>query len=232
MKNKSNLSKQLLFYAVVGIIAVVLTIVSDVIMLGKTTNGYSYIKLSTETMVDISQGRVTFGTFLGVFILPFQLIGLIPIYYGLKPAGRSKAILMMLPIVHAAVIAVAFHVSYAFMASGWKLAYKLDPGNIMVKDMFSKFNLYWTITLVIMAIDVTFSSIVYIKLILTKKTLFSTWMAFFSPFIIILFMFLIIILIPAPIGGFIAPTFLNLSTLIFFTLSIFSRKEKEILQGS
>ncbi|MBC8061351.1 MAG: hypothetical protein H7Y18_11905 [Clostridiaceae bacterium] len=232
MKKTPNLPRQLLICALIGILAVVLTIVSDLIMLGKPTTAYSYIKLSTETMVNIPQWRVTYGTFLGVIMLPFQLLGLIPIYYGLKPAGKVKSILMILPAFYAAIIAVGFHISYAFMASGWKLAYKLEAGNLMVKDMLSTFNLYWTITLVIMAIAVTFSSILYVELLRTKKTLFPNWMVFFNPFSIIFCVFLIIVLIPAPVGGFIAPTFLNLSTLIFFTTSLFSRKEAQLGEHS
>lgn len=227
MKKAPDMPKQIFFCAIISIIAVLLTISSDLLMLGKPTTAYSYIKLSTETMADISQWRVTYGTMFGVIMLPLQLAGLVLIYYGLKPAGKRKTLLMILPAAHALIMAVGFHISYAFMASGWKLSYKLAPNNMMVADMLSKFNLYWTITLIIMAIDLVFSSTVYVRLLRTKKTLFPTWMAFFNPISIVLIMFLMIIFIPVPVGGYIAPTFLNLSTFTFFTVSLLSIKDKE-----
>lgn len=221
MKRASRVSKISLTCGLVGIIAVLLTIISDFILIGRPNSTYSFLKLGTESLNGLSPQRIFFGTFLGIIALPLQIAGLLPVYYGLKPAGKIGPLIVVLFAGHAVVVASAFHISYAFIASGWKLYHTIDSGNIAASEMLKSFDLYWKTTIIIMAVDLIFSSIFYILLIINKNTLYPKWMSLFNPAFILLYTFIMILPISNPIGGFVAPAFLNISTLIFFTFSTF-----------
>lgn len=221
MKRTSKMAKISLVCGLVGIIAVILTITCDFVLIGRPNSTYSFLKLGTESMHGLSQWRIFLGTFLGIIVLPLQIAGLIPVYYGLRSAGKIKSLIAVIIIGHAAVIASAFHISYAFIASGWKLYHTIGSENIAALEMISSFDLYWKTTIIIMAVDIILSSILYILLIMSKNTLYPKWMALLNPASIFLYTFIMILPIPNPIGGFVAPAFLNLSTLVFFTFSTF-----------
>lgn len=221
----------------IGITAVFFTIISDVILLGRPDSAYSFFANPTECMTEIPLWRITAGVFIGVFMLPFQLAGLAPLYYGLKPLGRKMQLLAVIPSGHALTMGIAFHMSYAFMASGWKLYHAAAPGNNAAAPgndsaalMMKSFDFYWKLLIVIMLAELIFCSCFFAITVLRGKTLFPKWMAAFNPLFIIGAMFVIIFLIPSPVGGFIAPTILNTSNFTFFILStvVISNREKDL----
>lgn len=202
----------------VGIIGVLLTIVSDLVLLGRPDTGYSFFKLGTASMTVIENWRITAGTFAGVVMLPFQIAGLISLYQGLKPSGRFLPAAVLLMDAHALIMGVAFHTSYAFIAGGWKL-FAAGPGNVDALGLVTDFDFYWKLFVVIMFSELAVGSIIFIVLVLKGKTLYPRWMAAFNPLFVTAFMLLMIPVIPSPVGGFVGPAVLNLSTLIFFVLS-------------
>lgn len=219
MKRKSKTAVIILLMGFVGIFGVLLTLVSDFILIGRPGSSYSFFKLGTESMAGFPQWRITIGTFLGILVIPMQLAGLGPMYYSLKHSGKIKALIIALTTAHTLILAVAFHVSYAFIASGWKLYYELGPGDIIALKMLKRFDYYWRIIIIIMAIELIFSSIFYSVIILRGNTLYPKWMALFNPMLVLIYTYLIILFIPHPVGGFVAPAFLNLATLFFLILS-------------
>lgn len=223
-RNKFNYVK---LFGLIGITAVFFTMISDLILLGQPDSAYSFFAYPTECMADIAQWRITAGVFIGVFMLPFQLAGLVPLYYGLKPLGKKIRLLVTIPAGHALTMGIAFHMSYAFMASGWKLSHEADtwndlinvaPRNDSVTLMMKNFDFYWKLLIVIMLAELIFSSCLFAISVLKGKTLYSKWMAAFNPLFILGFMSAIIYFIPAPVGGFIAPTILNTSNFMFFII--------------
>lgn len=221
MQRRPNIAEKTLKYGIIGITAVILTIICDFILIGRPNSSYSFLKLGTESMNGLSQWRILVGTFGGIVVLPLQIAGLMPLYYGLRPAGKVKSFVVAFIAGHAEVIAAAFHISYAFIASGWKLYHTVMPQNIAAAEMLKSFDLYWKITIVIMSVDLILSSVLFILLIISKNTLYPKWMALLNPCFIFLYTYLIVLPIPNPIGGFVAPAFLNISTLIFFSFSTF-----------
>lgn len=203
----------------IGIIGVLLTIASDLVMLGRPDTGYSFLKLGTSSMTGIESWRITAGTFVGVFMLPFQLAGLISLYHGLRPSGRVLPVVVFLMDAHALIMGVAFHASYAFIADGWKLFDAAGKGNMDVFGLMTDFDFYWKLMIAIMFTELIASSVLFVLLVLKGRTLYPKWMAILNPFCVTALMFLVIAVIPSPVGGFVGPAVLNLSTLIFFVLS-------------
>jgi hypothetical protein len=219
VKKKSKTAALILASGLGGILGVSLTLISDFILIGRPESSFSFFKLGTESMAGFPQWRITIGTFLGIIVIPMQLSGLVTMYYGLKSAGKIKALAVVLVTAHSLILAVAFHMSYAFIASGWKLYYELGFGDVIALKMLKRFDYYWRIIIVIMAVEIIFTSIVYSVIILRGNTLYPKWMALFNPMFVLVYTYLIILFIPHPVGGFVAPAFLNLATLMFFIFS-------------
>lgn len=219
MDNTQKRAKFVLIMGLIGITGVLLTIISDFILIGRPSSANAFFKLGTESLADLSQWRITVGAFLGIIVIPFQIAGLTTIYYGLKSAGKTKAIITVLTIAHTLMMAVAFHTSYAFIASGWNLYYELGSRDIVAEKMMNRFGYYWKIIIIIMAVELIFISAYFVFLILRGNTLYPKWMALFSPICLLLYMYPVVLIAPKPVGGFIAPAFLNLATLVFFILS-------------
>lgn len=219
MREKPTKASMILLVGLIGIIAALITIISDFILIGRPTNAYSFFMQGTEIMAELAPWRLTVGTFLGVVALPFQIVGLITVYNGLKLAGRRISLLVVITAAHALIIGVGFHISYAFIGSGWKLYYEIGAGNILATDLVKRFDFFWRITIIIMLVDLILSSIIYFIIIIKRKTLYPKWMSLLNPLCIVLVLFPIIYILPAPIGGFIASGCLNISTAVFYGFS-------------
>jgi hypothetical protein len=228
MYNTQKTAKFVLIMGLIGIIGVLLTIISDFILIGRPSSSNAFFKLGTESMADLSQWRITVGAFLGIIVIPIQIVGLTTIYYGLKSAGKIKAIIIVLTTAHTLMMAVAFHTSYAFIASGWNLYYELGTRDLIAEKMINRFGYYWKIIIIIMSVELILSSAYFVFLILRGNTLYPKWMALFSPLCVLVYMYPVVLIAPKPIGGFIAPAFLNLATLVFFILSTITVYKKLI----
>ena len=229
MEKGNSSSKKILVLGLIGITAVLFTVISDLILLGRPVSAYSFFRLGTESMADLSYWRITVGVFLGIIALPFQMAGIISLYYGLKPAGKLPTLAALIINAHALIMGVAFHASYAFIGCGWKL-YHEDLGSKIIADMVERFEFYWMVIIIIMMFELIISSFIYVRSIMSGKTLYSKWMALINPICVFVFMLPFILWIPAPVGGYVAPAYLNLSTMVFMccsTIVIYKRLKKE-----
>ena len=253
MTDSGRNARIVLISGMVGIISVMFTIISDLILLGRPESGYSFFLLPTECMTWIPGWRITLGTFLGVFMLPFQIAGLVPLYIGLKPSGKAIPAVTGLIGSHGLIMGVAFHTTYAFMAGGWKL-YHSAAGSVSLttgsetgsfigsgtgsltagsgagglasgpvsgspSSLMRDFEFYWKLIIIIMVTELILLSVLYIVTVLRGKSLFPKWMAILSPAAIVAAVVLVLLALPAPVGGYAAPTMLNLSNLTFFIIS-------------
>lgn len=215
-----------------GIFSALLTFASDMLLLGRPVSSYLFLQLGTQSMADLAHWRITSGTFLGIIVLPFQIIGLTSVYHGLKPAGKLWSYIVLLPSALALIMGIAFHVSYVFIGDGWKLVYLMGPNNSISSDIINRFVFYWKLIIIIIFIEILVSSVCFAVIILTRKTLYPKWMSIFNPICVFIFLFPMILIIPAPVGGYIAPGYLNLADMVFFTIStiVIYRTEKSYLK--
>lgn len=228
MEDKAGKAKTILVLGLVGIAGVLLTIISDFILIGRPNSASSFLKLGTESMAYLPDWRITAGAFMGIIVLPFQLAGLISVYEGLKPSGRVMPLIVVLTEAHALIMGVGFHVSYAYIGTGWRLHHQAGIGNEITLELVKKFDYYWNIIVFIMLAELLFSSIIYAVLIIRGKTRYPKWMAAFNPLCISLLLFPLIFILPAPIGGFMGPACFNISTLAFMSLSTYVIYKKSL----
>jgi hypothetical protein len=214
-----NKPRTVLILSMIGIFSAILTALSDLVLLGRPASGFSFLRLGTESMAGLAQWRITAGTFVGVFLLPFQIAGLISLYYGLRPAGKLLPAAVLLIDAHALTMGVAFHTSYAYIGSAWTQFHDNGSDSGPLSEILQRFGNYWRILLFIMLAELIIGSAAYILLVLSGKTLYPKWMALFNPLFLFFVLLLAILPIPEPVGGFVGPAVLNLSTLAFFILS-------------
>jgi hypothetical protein len=219
MQKVSTKGKWVLVGGVTGITGTLLTIISDFILLGRPVSTLSFFKLGTESMAGLAAWRITIGTFMGIIVLPLQIAGLTAVYFGMRPGGKRISFVVSAIYAHALIMGVAFHTSYAFIASGWKLYYEVGFKDLLAAEMMERFDYFWNIIIAIMLIELLFSSICFFVMVLKRKTLFPRWMGILNPLCIFVLMFPLIIWLPSPIGGYIGPAYLNLCTMLFLTLS-------------
>lgn len=212
--------KQVKTLGFIGIIAVCVTVVSDVILLGQPTGGYAYFMNPTACMAVIPPWRIMAGVLIGILMLPFQLAGLAPVYYAMQPAGRRKQLLALIPAAHALMLGIAFHMAHAFIAEGWRLSYSFSPANAAVDAMAKGFDLYWFLLLALMLAEMLLCSGVLAVSVWMGRTRFPKWVAVCNPLCVLGVVFLVLLALPAPVGGYVAPTIMNTTSLIYMTLSL------------
>jgi len=219
MENKKGKTKLILIISLLGIIGVLITIISDFILIGKPTSAFTFLRVGPESMWDISASRITAGAFIGVMALPFQLLGLAPVYFALKPAGKVLPAMAVIINAHALLMGVAFHISYVYIGSSWTLHHQA-AATLVTEKLVDQFSSYWMILSIIMFTEILVSSMIYILIILKGNSLFPKWMAMFSHLGVVVFTLLIVVVIPAPFGGYVGSACLNLATMIFFLLTL------------
>jgi hypothetical protein len=219
MKSKWSKADLIRLSGLIGILAAFLTAASDMILLGRPVSTYSFIRLGTQSMAGFEHWRILVGTFVGVFALPFQIAGAVPLYFGLKAAGSKIATLILGTSAYAVIMGVAFHASYAYIGSGWNMYYT-GADNNAAAGVLERFDLYWRIIIASMGAGLLLVSVCFIILVAGKKTLYPRWMVFFNPLCINLYLYPVMILIPTPVGGYIGPAYFNIATMIFFILAL------------
>ena len=226
MRKKRNKADWILIAGLTGILGALFTFLSDMILIGRPVSAHSFLKLGTESMADLAYWRITSGTILGIIVLPFQIIGLSTVYHGLKPAAKAMRYVVVFLFAHALIMGVAFHTSYAFIGSGWKLYYHMGSADLFASDIVKRFDFLWKVIVGIILVELLLSSIFYAIIILKRKTIYPKWMSIFNPICVLLFLYPFILVLPAPIGGYIAPGYFNLATMLFFILSTASILKK------
>ncbi len=234
MQDRSDEFNKVIRLVMIGILGVLVTTLSDFFLLGRPVSGAMFFKLSTESMVEIAHWRITFGTILGVIALPFEVLGLAPLYYGLKLSGRILPIAVVIADAHALLMGVAFHMSYAFMGSGWKLYYNQSFDPEIAEGLLDQYEGYWKLLLIIVLVDLLTATILFSIIILKRKSQFPRWMVIINPLISVLLVLPVVYFLPAPVGGYIAPAVLNIATLIFIivTLMLYRNDRRKELQSN
>lgn len=188
--------------ALVGIIASALSVTSDLLLMYNPDGNffdptYSYLK-------DIPAERMMIGHFMGIFFIPLELIGLLIVYAGLKPAGKKVATSMLVIGAYLGFPGVAYHGTVSF------IAYILrNP----MADQEAAFQWFKMLSDPLAGVFVTgffVVSLIFAIPTLKGKTLFPKWVAIFNPLMIYLVLVILYFVFPA-LGNFLIPTGFNLA---------------------
>ncbi|MEP3654684.1 MAG: DUF6796 family protein [Litorimonas sp.] len=173
---------------------------------------------------DISAERLSFGHFIAVLSAPLYLLGYWHLSKKLEPAGPKQAKAFFL------IGAYAFAVGTAWIGQRFFLGttvHEIAAGQDLsaLLAVFSEHNEPFVNVLRLAMLIV---SIIWIKLILTGKTAFPKWMAFFSPIVLLALMFALYFF-KTKIGLYVFPVAMNATHFIIFALAMFTARKSAAL---
>jgi hypothetical protein len=170
-------------------------------------------------LLHVSESRVTLGHFFAVIGAPLYLVGFWHIYLGLKPYGK------IIPLVNFFVTAYGFIFGTIWIGSRASIILLAQANSAVVgankeilRELMDFYMLHSETLLEVTRITTLVSSLVFIVLVLTGKTLYPRWMAIFNPILLLVSSFILFAIAPS-IGKYTLPIALNVGYFIFFTLS-------------
>lgn len=168
-----------------------------------------------EFMLAASDERQTMGHFFGVLGAPLYVVGCWHIYLMLKPANQKLAF-----------TAFAFS-AYGFMVGADWISSRASIGALIhfqqtganVDELITLYQLRYETLLTVVRVTTLTLSLIFIGLVLTGRSHYQKWHAFFSPIALLLSSFVVYAFAPQ-IGKYIMPIALNVAFGVFFILSI------------
>ena len=173
---------------------------------------------------EIPRWRLTWGHFLAVLGTPFYLVGMYHLYLGLKPFGERTPGFRYLPLLVFLVACFGFMMGTVWIGSRVSIALLVQAqvaaggDDATLAALIQAYIDHYESLLAIIRFTTLFTSIAYVVMILFNRTLYPRWMAIFSPIVLLVLQFVLLITVPA-IGIFTAPIALNVGYFIFFALS-------------
>jgi len=170
-------------------------------------------------LLSISELRLKWGYFLGVFGLPFFILGFWHIYQGLKSAGNWLSLPVFLINTFVVVIGAVTHGQTALLALLLQAQEKVSGEAISVlAQTFEQFRFYYDHILLMLRVLTLVTSIWFVIAVLSKRTRYPRWMAFFNPWLI-----LIVLMVPSfinpSLGAYLTPPAFNIAHTLFFGIS-------------
>ena len=171
-----------------------------------TAQGYDYLR-------GIDADRTSVGHFLAAFGAPLYVVGCFHFYQTLKPASHKWALSGFLLAAYGFIIGAMWIASRASISAIMQLP--TSPESLQLIELYrSRYEpLLATTRYAILAF-----SLIYIKQILTGKTLYPKWMALFNPITLLVASFGLFVAAP-DIGKHAMPIALNIAFFIVFSLS-------------
>jgi hypothetical protein len=165
-------------------------------------------------LLGISEQRTNIGHFLGVIGAPLYAVGAFHIFQMLKPANRRWAFILFMTMAYGCAMGGVWISSRASIS-----ALINAPQYSELSHLVELYNLRYETLLNIMRVVILTVSAIYIWLVLTGRSLYPKWMAFFNPILLIVMSFVFYLTLPT-IGKYIMPIALNVAFFIFYSLSI------------
>ena len=226
----------ILITGITGMTAAFISSVGDVVLLASPVSGWELYVHPFGHISEISwcQCRIIVGGFLGVVFLPLMIVGLYHILYGLKPLGKCISWFTFIIAAHAVVVGTIFHASHMFMITGVETNFAIiGTSEAGISEMIALFTEYIDTMFYLLIVESLIASLLFVIAVLTGRTLFPRPMAIANPVILIVAVTFVFILLPAPIGGYLGASGMNVGMFIFFFLStlVLSRRRRIVSQG-
>ena len=211
--SRRTLDLSLALLAVAGCLG---TYAGDLLLLAAPLSGREYFAVYQTTMVDASHTRLLVGNTLGVVFLPLQLFGLWVVYQALTRAHLWLARIAYLGLAFAVIAGLAYHVTFAFVGTGLQVHRQVDSE--VTAAMVARFREYNVTLFRFAQVSLSVGSLAFAALLLWKPMALPRWLALFSPLALLFLVRALAALLPAPVGGFVAPGYFNLTMLLFFVI--------------
>lgn len=201
-------------FTLIGIVAALTMAVADVILLGQPVSGSRYDLASFGAMEHIGALRASIGSLLGLVASFFICFG----YYHLKllfqPVHSRRAHILFVALCSTMFVGGAFHAGYYFLSP--------YVSGTLVHAAQQKFIYHLIIISALAAPGLMAGNILFVMLATDSR--FPRWFKFCNPMALNALYLGVFYALPAPVGGYLKPTFINLATATVFALSWVAEK--------
>jgi Family of unknown function (DUF6796) len=163
------------------------------------------------------------GNYLGVFFLPFHIVGSYLVYLALKPASKKYALVYFFPATYLAAVGAGYHGTYAFVGD------IIQSGDEALMNKMLDYWQYWGAALIV---GYSILSIFLFVRIFQGQSIFPKWIAIVSPISLVAITAVFASVIPDNMIGvrsFFTVTGLNLPLAIFYLVTTrFLLREKNV----
>ncbi len=213
-----SLSKPNPISAYIGIVGAIGMAISDVILLSVPCAGWESDMSSFSSLAHVSLLRMTIGPLIGLVCSFFICFGFWYVKGKLSHLNEQLAMLMFVSLTSVMFFGGAFHAGYYFAG------HALLVGD---KTLYDAFISQLGIMSYLSVPGLLLGTGIYIYLTGFVPNGFSKWLRFANLLLIQGVVLGAFMILPAPIGGYIKPTFVNVASLIFFVINL-SAKEKPL----
>ena len=190
------------------------TWVSDNLLLGAPISGAEYYRMYPTTMAQVSFERLLWGNTLGLVTLSLELCGLWLLHQALRRSDDRLSWVLFLTLGFSVIAGIAFHVASAFLGTGYQVHEQLNTE--VTSQMVYQLETYRATLFRFAQIAVGLGAVFFAAHVLIRPTPFPKWMVIVNPIVLIILVRFVAALIPAPLGGYIAPGYFNIAMLLFF----------------
>ncbi len=168
---------------------------------------------------DVSPARLSRGHFLAILSAPLYILGYWFLSKQLEPAHKRASQLFFLIGAYAFVVGTAWIGQRAFLGM---TVHEISSGS-NIKSLLRMFSEHNEPFVNILRLAMFAVSIIWIALILTGRSRFPKWMAFFSPLLLLASMFALYFF-KTSIGLYVFPIAMNAAHVIVFALALWSTR--------
>jgi hypothetical protein len=170
-------------------------------------------------LLQVSESRVTWGHFFAVLGAPLYLVGFWHIYLGLKPYGKIIPLIVFFVTAYGFIFGTIWIGSRASIVLLAQANFAAEGHNSdVLRGLMDYYILHSETLLEVTRVTTLLSSLAFIVLVVTGKTLYPRWMAIFNPILLLVSSFILFAIAPE-LGKYTLPIALNVGYFIFFTLS-------------
>jgi hypothetical protein len=202
-------------YAYIGIAGALTMAAADIILLGQPVSGSQYDVSSFGAMDHIDSIRADIGSTLGLVASFFICFG----YWHLKklfePVNKNQSTILFIALSSVMFFGGAFHACYYFIANP---GVAVDAPNLIPQVVLNDFRNHLEVLSYLGVPGFLIGTVLYYKL--ASNVRFAKWFRFTNPLIVSGFFLGLFYFLPAPVGGYIRPTFVNAATATMFILSL------------
>ena len=175
-------------------------------------------EITLEMLRTVPPDTLWFGSVLGAAAMPLWILGLFPVYVGLRPAGRGLALLPVMLFGYGIAVASGYHGAYALYGSGQVLRAALPDVADATRHFEHLMDHHDTIQTIFVAPWVV-ASLSFVALVVSGRTGLPRWMAATSPILVPILVPLAASL-PTPWGGYVRPALGSLLWTLFFAMAL------------
>lgn len=184
----------------------------DMILLAQPVSGSAYDLSSFGAMPQISALRASIGSLGGIVCAFFICFGFWHLKKMFEPVNQSSALLLLVSLCSVQFFGGAFHAGYYFLSG----AHGLPPG------VLSDFTHHLEILSWLGVPGYVAGTLLFFRL--ASDNTFQPQFRFCNPLLIHAVILLVFTVLPAPMGGYLKPTFMNVGFAIFFFSTLLGRK--------